>query len=93
MTKQFEADLDLDNGWPRVRFNFANGWSASVVIRTRNDLPMPGPTEAMQAMLAACPTGRWGKNETELGETEATADEVAAFLAEVAARPALAIVH
>jgi hypothetical protein len=86
MTIQFEADLDPEMGWPRVRFNFNNGWSASVVIRTR---PRNDPTNAMQSSLACCPTGKWGTGATELGETEATADEVAAYLARVAARPAL----
>jgi hypothetical protein len=83
MTKEFECDLDPAMGWPRIRFNFANGWSASVVVRTRTDVD---PFGAMQASLACCPTGRWGENMTQIGETEATADEVAAYLAAVAGR-------
>lgn len=91
MTKQFEADLTPPEpglprsaaGWPRVRFNFDNGWSASLVLRTGQQR-----MDAMQASLAACPTGQWGVNDmTELGESEATADEAIAFLAAVAARP------
>lgn len=79
----FEADLDPETNSPRMRFNFANGWSASVVLympfsRHKCDFRL--------ASLAACPTGKWSQGLTELGETEATADEVAAFLAEVASR-------
>lgn len=91
MTKtcEFETDLTPPSpglprtaaGWPRVRFNFDNGWSASLVIRTAR-------FAAMQAALAACPTGHWGgKDMTELGEQEARADEAIAWLASVAARP------
>jgi len=86
MTTEFEADLDPDMGWPRVRFNFSNGWSASVVLRTRPDRD---PTRAMQSSLACCPTGKWSTGATEIGETEATADEVAIYLATVAGRPVL----
>lgn len=86
MTTQFEADCEPDHLWPRVRFNFANGWSASVMLRTRTDCPAPQNMMAMTAALACCPTGRWASGLTELGETEASADEVAAYLAAVAER-------
>lgn len=84
-TCEFEADLTpaeigIGAHWPRVRFNFDNGWSASLVIRTTG-------CNAMQAALACCPTGKWGSGVTELeiGEQEATADEAIAFLSAVAA--------
>ena len=80
---QFEADLDPRTGNPRVRFNFRNGWSASVVLRGSHG---KNGCDYMMASLAACPTGRWGTGETELGETEATSGEVVAFLADVAQR-------
>lgn len=86
MPKQFECDLAPETMWPRVRFNFANGWSTSVAIRTEG----AAGTEAMLASLACCPTGRWQEGITELGSTEAFADEAVAFLAEVAARPKVA---
>lgn len=77
----FEADLSPDEPhWPRMRFNFANGWSASVVLR------MSTSCDAQIATLAAHPTGKWGDGLTELGETEATPDEVARFLFKIARR-------
>lgn len=86
----FEADLTPPNplvpkqagGWPRLRFNFSNGWSASVVIRTGRD-----KTSAQLAALACAPTSQWQEGKTELGSQEAFPDEVIAYLAEVAARP------
>lgn len=83
---QFEADLDPNSGMPRVRFNFSNGWSASLVIRT------PG-CDAMMASLAACPTGQWGTGKTELGETEASADEAIAWLDAIRQRPPASECH
>lgn len=80
---EFECDLEPSTRWPRVRWNFANGWTASVVFRVHGG----NGCDAMQASLAACPTGHWQEGKTELGETEATADEVAAYLAQIAARP------
>jgi hypothetical protein len=79
---QFECDLDTEYGWPRIRFNFANGWSASVVVRT-----YANGMDALRASLAACPTKQWGKGKTELGEQEASADEVADWLHQVSQRP------
>lgn len=83
MTKIFEADLCPETFNPRVRFNFSNGWAASVVMR----MGTPDGTRFALASLAACPSGKWGTGRTELGENEASPDEVAAFIAEVAARP------
>lgn len=84
MAPSFEADLEPRTRQPRIRFNFDNGWSASVVLFTHADGPKP--CEAMLAALAAAPTGHWGENMTELGSQEAWPDEVIAFLAEIAAR-------
>lgn len=86
MSPNFEADLTppdvgIGHGWPRVRFNFENGWSASLVLRTDT------VGDAQMAALAACPTGQWQTGKTELGEQEAWPDEAIAFLAEVAGRP------
>ena len=67
---------------PRVRFNFDNGWTASVIFRVRGD-----GFDALHAMLAHWPTGRAGKGKTVLGETEASPDEVAAFLTKVSTLP------
>lgn len=80
---RFEADLSPE-GQPRLRFNFANNWSASVVLRT----PTGKNTGCnfLQAYLACCPSDHWGEGVTELGQTEATPEEVVAFLAEVSGR-------
>lgn len=86
--KQFECDIAPDDspmpGSPRVRFNFANGWSASLAMRTGSR-----GMEAMLASVVACPTGQWGKGKSELGPTEAFADEAIAWLHEISQRPAL----
>ena len=81
---EFEADLDPENKWPRMRFNFDNGWAASLVLRT-------GETgmDARMATLACAPIGQWGNGKTELGPTEAWADEAIAWIAAIAARPPL----
>ena len=77
---QFEADICPETDAPRIRFNFANGWTGSLVLREigRNGC------DALIASVAACPTGKWGKGVTRLGPTEATADEAIAWLAIVA---------
>jgi len=80
--RPFEADLDPETLFPRVRFNFDNGWSASLVIRTSLER-----TVAMQASVAASPAGRWGSGLTELGPTEADADEAIAWIDEIRRRP------
>lgn len=87
MTPSFEADLDPDTRQPRIRFNFDNGWSASVVLFT-NPLG-PRPCDAMLCALAAAPTGHWQQNMTELGSQEAFADEAIAYLAAIAGREAV----
>ncbi|MCW3836001.1 hypothetical protein ACFQ1E_08115 [Sphingomonas canadensis] len=78
MPAEFETDLDPKTGWPRVRFNFANGWSASLVIRVGTN-----GFDAQMASVAACPTGEWGTGQTILGPTEATADEALAWIDQV----------
>jgi hypothetical protein len=79
---QFEADLDPQTKSPRIRFNFPNGWTASIVLRLGN-----GPFNAYAASVAAFPTGHAGEGVTEIGETEATASEVTDYLAEIRNRP------
>lgn len=83
-TPEFECDLEPDTHQPRVRFNFANGWSASLLVRTGPDL-----TRAMLASVAACPTGKWETGATELLGYELSAGEVAGLLNEIACRPPL----
>lgn len=82
MTAAFEADLCPSTRLPRIRFNFANGWSASIVLRQI----APNGCEAAMASLAACPTGKWGTGATVLGEPEASADEAVQFLAHTSMR-------
>jgi hypothetical protein len=78
---EFACDLDPRTRFPRMRFNFANGWSGSLVVRAGQD-----GMHAMIASVAACPTGEWGTGHTELGPTEAFADEAIAWLHEVSRR-------
>ncbi|UIJ46922.1 hypothetical protein LZK98_08260 [Sphingomonas cannabina] len=78
----FETDLDPVTRQPRVRFNFANGWTASIVVRTD-----PDGFDAMIASVAACPTGRWGTGATEICETEAFPDEAIDWLLAIRCRP------
>lgn len=80
---QFECDLAPPLGFPRVRFNFSNGWAGSLVVRT-------SAVDAMLASVAACPTGHWSTGQTELGPSEAFADEAIAWLNEIAQRPKVA---
>lgn len=86
-SSSFEADLNPDTMQPRLRFNFENGWSASLVLFTNPSGPRP--CDAMLCALAAAPTGRWSEGKTELGSQEAFPDEAIAFLAEIAAREAV----
>lgn len=81
MTKIFEADLCPETKAPRLRLNFANGWAVSILLREGDGF------NYTLASVAACPSGRWGRGKTELLDHEAFPDEVAAFLAQVAARP------
>lgn len=79
----FEADLDPETGAPRIRFNFFNGWTASLVLRMRSNA-----TTAMMASVAAWPTGHCGKGLTELGPTEASADEALNWIDDIRSRDA-----
>jgi len=72
---EFEADLDPDTGYPRIRYNFDNGWTASMVLHT-----YPSRTRAMYASIAAWPTGKCGQGFTEIGLTEANADEAISWI-------------
>jgi|GEM_PF-2038207 len=83
-THQFEADLEPDTLMPRIRFNFDNGWSASMIIQTRRNGCI-----AQMANLACCPAGQWGSAATELGPSEAFADEAVAWLDAVRQRPSI----
>jgi hypothetical protein len=83
MTKRFEADVCPETFAPRLRLNFDNGWAVSIVLRMEAN----SRCEFGMASLAACPTGRWGTGATELGENEASPDEVATYVAMIAARP------
>lgn len=83
MTTQFEADVCPETRAPRLRLNFANGWAVSIVLR----MEAKSGCNFGIAALAAYPTGRRGTGLTELGENEASPDEVAAFIAAIAARP------
>lgn len=84
MPAEFEADLDPEYRWPRVRFHFPNGWSASLVVRIG-----PDRFTGMCASVAACPTGCWERGMTEIISTEASAYEAIGQLAMIADRPAL----
>src|SRR6185503_20651325 len=82
---QFECDMDPDTRFPRIRFNFANGWSASLVVRAQR-------CDAMLASVAACPTKEWGTGKTELGPTEAFADEAIEWIDAICRRSSAVIV-
>lgn len=82
MSAQFEADLCPETGAPRLRFNFDNGWSASLVLLT-------GTRDGCHfhtASLAACPTGEWGNGKTELLNNEMDANEVVEELEAISLR-------
>lgn len=84
MSAAFEADLCPETEAPRIRFNFPNGWSASVVL----DAGANRPCVFHYASVAACPTGEWCTGITELIGTEMDAEEVAHWLVGIAMRPA-----
>lgn len=84
MSANFEADLCPDTHAPRIRMNFANGWSISVVLTDAANRR----TCFHAASVAACPTGQWGTGKTELLENETFSDRVAALIEQVASRPA-----
>lgn len=80
----FEADLDPRTGAPRMRFNFHNGWTGSLALRMMTS----NGCEALMASVAAWPTGQSGKGLTELGPTEASADEAMNWLDDIRCREA-----
>lgn len=82
MSAEFEADLCPDTGAPRIRFNFPNGWSASVVLR----MGAPNGCDFMMASVAVCPTDQWGRGMTSVLGNELSAEEVAHWLAGMAMR-------
>lgn len=81
MSAPFEADLCPETGAPRIRFNFHNGWSTSVVLRQQ--LGTSGCDFAL-ASVAACPTGQWGKGKTVIYGNELSPEETADWLVHVA---------
>lgn len=85
MAISFEADLDPQSGRPRVRMNFRNGWSISIVLMS----PDRTGCNFLCASVAACPTGEWGKGKTELLAHEALASELAEMIGQIASREAL----
>ena len=84
MSAPFEADLCPETGAPRVRFNFDNGWSASVVLTTSTRDGCHFHT----ASLAVCPTGQWGTGVTELIGNALGSDGVAQWLGAISERSA-----
>jgi hypothetical protein len=81
-TARFEADICPETRAPRLRFNFANGWTASVVLR----MGRPNGCDFMMASVAAWPTGMHGMEKSDFGPTEASADEALRFLDEIQRR-------
>lgn len=69
------ANPRASEGVPIVHFHFSNGWTASV------RLSHPG-----YSGLACWPTNRKASQKPELGEQEASDDEVAAYLYHVSSR-------
>lgn len=83
-TPDFECDLEPETHMPRVRFNFPNGWSASLLIRTGPDF-----TRAMLSSVAVCPTSLWNSGNADLVGHELSAVEAVAALDMIANRPTL----
>lgn len=80
----FEADLDPDTMRPRIRMNFANGWTISIVLSgTANSRS----TVFMTSSVAVWPTGLHNTGKTEILAMDAFSDEVADLMAKVKARP------
>lgn len=79
MSAPFEADLCPETGAPRIRFNFPNGWSASLVLRCA----APNGCDFGLASLAACPTGQWGTGRTHIYGNELSPEEVAHWLVHI----------
>lgn len=76
MSGQFEADLCPETGAPRIRFNFPNGYSASILLRSAS---RDGCSFGM-ASMAVCPSGEWGTGKTVIVGNELSAEEVAHWL-------------
>lgn len=83
MSAPFEADLCPETGAPRIRLNFPNGWSASIVL-----LPATKNERFLLPSLATCPTGQWGTGKATLIGNELSPEEVVRWLAHTAMRPA-----
>lgn len=81
MSAPFEADLSPATGNPRLRMNYDNGWTVSVVL----GMPNEKRTSFGMASVAAWPTGFMGGNVHILAE-EASPDEVVAHITEVMGR-------
>lgn len=78
VTPGFECDLDPDTRNPRIRFNFNNGRTVSVVFRTGVN-QMDAPIASLALMER--------RKVVELGQSEAFPEEVAAYLNTVALMP------
>lgn len=72
----FECDIDPCTHNPRIRFNFANGLTASVVVHAG--------ANGMHGAVASLAVLR-DRKVVERGQAEAFPDEVAVFLAHIAA--------
>lgn len=81
----FEADCEPDTRYPRVRFNFDNGWSASLIMAIA-----PLRNAGVLASVACAPAGHWNEGKAELGPTEASADEAMAWIDEIRRRAPIA---
>lgn len=84
MSRPFEADLCPETGAPRVRFNFSNGWSASLLLREASR----DQCSFGIASVAVCPVDQWGTGVTELLGTEMSPEEVVEELDAIALREA-----
>lgn len=84
MAISFEADLDPEQR-PRIRMNFSNGWSISIVF-TGSDRT---GCKFLCASVAACPTGQWDRGKIQHLASEALASELAGLISAVAGRETL----
>jgi hypothetical protein len=78
MADNYEMDVEPETRWPRVRMNFDNGWTGSIIFRG-------SAMVAMIATVACWKTGRKGET-TEVIENEARPDEAVRLLRDIAAR-------
>lgn len=79
MSAQFEADLCPETGAPRIRFNFPNGMTASLVLRA----PTPDRCHFLAASLASWPAGECSTGKTVIYGNELSAEEVAHWLVHI----------